>query len=210
MNPKWLNVALAELGVAEIPGKKSRPRIVEYYAAAGSDVTDDAVAWCSAFMNWVFAQCGIRGTKNLAARSWVTWGKPTKPEPGAVVIFPRGQGWQGHVAMVEKVVGDSIVIIGGNQSNRVSRETRKISSAIAFRKPTTMGNSVTVKMAAMGGAGVGVTAISDFLSQAEYVVGQFASYIEIAQYVGLGISLLSLGFFGWRKYQELKNPGESL
>lgn len=95
---KWVDIARNELGVSEVAGKVARPRILEYFAAAGhAEVKSDETAWCSAFVNFCMEQAGIKGTMSLAARSWLRWGKEVKAQPGAVGVWPRGKSaWQGH------------------------------------------------------------------------------------------------------------------
>ncbi len=79
-DPKWLTIARGELGVKEKAGKEANPRIIEYFEAAGSNVSSDEVAWCSAFMCWVMEQAGYPSTNNAAARSWLKYGKATAPK----------------------------------------------------------------------------------------------------------------------------------
>ena len=60
--PRWLDFAWADLGVAEVPGAAGDPRIARYYADAGhSSIAGDDVAWCAAFLGacltavwWIF------------------------------------------------------------------------------------------------------------------------------------------------------------
>src|SRR6476659_8958907 len=142
----YIDIARAELGVSEQAGKVARPRILEYFAAAGHpEVKSDEAAWCSAFVNFCMEEAGIRGTMSLAARSWLRWGRECKPKRGAVGVWPRGSNqWQGHVAIVEEVLGGGKVrCIGGNQGNSVSERVFDASKALGFREPVTLGNSRT-------------------------------------------------------------------
>jgi uncharacterized protein (TIGR02594 family) len=103
--------------------------------------------WCAAFVNSVLNESGILGSESvsdvpLMARSFLKWGQPVIKEdiqPGDLVIFPRGnQGWQGHVGFyLQTLVKDGIeyyLILGGNQSNKVSIELFRASKALDIRR----------------------------------------------------------------------------
>ena len=135
-DPKWLLAAFGEMGQAEIPGQEANPRIVEYHDTCLLKATSDEVAWCSAFVNWCMMKVGVPGTASAAARSWCRWGKEVQPQRGAVAVFKRGTGWQGHVALVLSIrPGGFIRVIGGNQGDRVSIAVYKLSDMIACRWP---------------------------------------------------------------------------
>jgi uncharacterized protein (TIGR02594 family) len=119
--PVWMNVAVRELGIAEIPGAKHSERILAYHAATTLGAKDDETPWCSSFVNWCMAASGIEGTRSAAARSWLSWGRPaTEEDWGAVVILTRGGSWQGHVGFLVGIAGSQVLVLGGNQANRVS------------------------------------------------------------------------------------------
>jgi uncharacterized protein (TIGR02594 family) len=141
-DPPWLRRAFADLGLKEVPGKGSNPRIVEMYALAkNSGVKEDSVPWCSAAVNAWMAESGIEGTRSLLARSWLAWGtKPAlKPLPrGAVLIFKRGNSsWQGHVCLLLEDNGSVLTVIGGNQSDAVTIARYRRTSLIGARWPVT-------------------------------------------------------------------------
>lgn len=135
----WMDIARAELGVKEIAGPADNPRIVVYHAETSLHAKDDETAWCSAFANWVMKQCGIDGTRQANARSWLTWdgGERCDPKPGAIAILWRGKpvGWQGHVAFIDRIEGDTLWLLGGNQGNAVSIAPYPKSRLLACRWP---------------------------------------------------------------------------
>lgn len=101
--------------------------------------------WCAAFVNAVLSETGIPGSETvsdypLTARSFLNWGTPTKnPEPGDIVIFPRGkEAWQGHVGFYlrSQVIDgkEYYYILGGNQKNKVSIELYRANYAIGIRR----------------------------------------------------------------------------
>ena len=143
--PRWLEIARDELamGVTEIAGRQHNPRIMQYiytcpnifenptytwakrhpkeprrsdqevYVAREGE---EAVDWCSAFVNWCVKQAGLIGTNHALAGSWLKWGqKLAKPRLGAIVVLT----WKGtradHVAFVDKENGEW-KLLGGNQT----------------------------------------------------------------------------------------------
>lgn len=134
-----LEVALGELvaGVAEVPGPASNPRVSEYLRTVGLG-PDDETPWCSAFVNWCFQQVQQAGSGKGNARSWMGWGKPTtNPKPGTVTVFWRGSrdGWQGHVAFYLGEVGGAVIVLGGNQGDRVSVTAYSKERLLGYREP---------------------------------------------------------------------------
>lgn len=124
--PRWVPIALGEVGVTETPGPGNTPRVVRYHASTGLGPSDDSVPWCGSFVAWVFQQVGIpyRRATAAQARDWLRWGKKI-PGPclGAVRVDWRGDpsGWQGHVSVVvgRSPEGD-VVAVSGNKGDRVS------------------------------------------------------------------------------------------
>lgn len=155
----WLPIAVREygVGVAEVAGTGSNPRIDEYLATVGA--SDDETAWCSAFAKWCVLQARASNpaipapTKiTAAARSWhiSQWGKDvtaSAPLGSVVVLWRRREsdekaftdvdkngsadevrtlGTGGHVGFLAspfKTGEAQISLLGGNQSNRVCKET---------------------------------------------------------------------------------------
>ena len=85
----------------------------------------DEVAWCSAFVNGIAWQTRRPRSYKANARSWLDVGTPVQLEeatPGFdVVVFWRGKktGWKGHVGFYAGQEGSNILVLGGNQGNRV-------------------------------------------------------------------------------------------
>ncbi|HEX9964380.1 MAG TPA: TIGR02594 family protein [Allosphingosinicella sp.] len=129
--PPWYEIALKELAACVAEGKADdHPRILEYLATC-DDLEEgewerDSTPWCSAFVNWCLAQAGIEGTDSGWARSWAEWGEPVEPPRlGAVAVWARGRSSPdepvvtGHVAFFVEDRGDSLLVLGGNQSDCV-------------------------------------------------------------------------------------------
>jgi uncharacterized protein (TIGR02594 family) len=130
-HPPWYEIALVELAarVAE-SGSGDNPRILEYLATCSDleagEWERDSTPWCSAFVNWCLARAGMEGTDSGWARSWAEWGEPVDPPAlGAVAVWARGRTSAdapvitGHVAFVAQDLGDSLLVLGGNQSDCV-------------------------------------------------------------------------------------------
>ncbi len=101
--------------------------------------------WCAAFVNSVLQLHNIPGSESvsqhpLTARSFLKWGVPTdQPEYGDIVILTRGRsGWQGHVGFyIDTIVIDGvekILVLGGNQNNRVGFDEYNASRLLGYRK----------------------------------------------------------------------------
>lgn len=206
--PKWLDIARAELGVMETPGPGSNPRVIEYFAAAGHrEIKNDDTAWCAAFANFCLEEAGVRGTMSLAARSFQRWGKKTKPVPGAIVVLPRGSGWQGHVEIVDKVEGEFFWAIGGNVKNSVRRTRRRTIDAIDFRWPATMGTSRTVAASAGGTVATGANILLEQAEAAKWLASDLQEYVTWAGYAAIALTVVCFVLAGYFKYRDIKEKG---
>ncbi len=139
----WVKRAAGEFGVAETPGNDDNPRIVEYQrSVVPSTKAGDAPAWCSCFANWCIEPLGYSTQPQIdpSARSWNHWGTNADIRPGAIIVFWRRPGvdensneidWpsielktkgsKGHVGFFVEKIGGDLLVLGGNQGNRVSK-----------------------------------------------------------------------------------------
>ena len=75
-----IDLALTQIGIAEIPGKQHNPAILKYFKEIGHEwVDNDETAWCSAFVNWCCKMTGYEYTGKLNARSWLDLRKIDNP-----------------------------------------------------------------------------------------------------------------------------------
>ncbi len=122
----WFQEARRLKGLREGPGAANNPLLLRIAQDLKIDYRSDDVPWCGLFV----AHCiGATLTTEplpsnpLSARSWMRFGGPCSPRPGAVMVFWRGRrdGWQGHVAFY---VGEDdehyFHVLGGNQSDAVN------------------------------------------------------------------------------------------
>jgi uncharacterized protein (TIGR02594 family) len=137
--PGWLTLARADLGIVEDIGKGSNPAVVRYFADAGfPGVKDDAVAWCAAFVGAELQRAGHKPSGSLAARSYERWGVGlAKPVLGCVATKRRGNSaWQGHVGFVVGADEKHIILLGGNQNDRVSIASFPRDQFTSYRWPS--------------------------------------------------------------------------
>lgn len=141
-----LDVARKELGTKEDPANSNEVRYNDWYY--GRHVSGKAYPWCMAFVQWCFAQAGLRLPYLTASCSGLlTWYQRNQPEnvhknpaPGDIVIYNFG-----HTGIVESAQGTTITAIEGNtspsagasQSNggMVCRKTRGLKTVTAFIRP---------------------------------------------------------------------------
>lgn len=127
-----VNKAMEMVGLEE---HQNKGQIQNYLSAGGANnVVDPAVtAWCAAFVNATLAKAGIRGTGNLTASSFKTWGVPINPnqvQQGDVLIENKGAmpGQPGdHVGIATGNTRPgpggtlSIEMLAGNSGGRVAK-----------------------------------------------------------------------------------------
>jgi uncharacterized protein (TIGR02594 family) len=220
-DPAWLRLARAELGVKEIVGPQHNPTVLGYFRAAGfPEIDNDETAWCAGFTNAMLERSGYAGSKSLAARSFLNWGKPiTKPYPGCVAVFSRGdpRSWEGHVGFFVSQDGDKINVLGGNQSNQVSIAPQSKGRLLGYREPVTASNSRTLRASAAGAAGDVLTvaavsgkgiveALPDALALSEGVQS-LASYWPWFAVIGVTLSILARAAVIYARVNDLQLKG---
>ena len=131
-NIPWMDVAIGELGVQEIRGKKHNERIIEYHSTTNLNFDKDEIPWCSSFVNWCLYQVGIVGTNNALAYSWLHYGMElNKPAYGAIAIMNYS-----HVGFVAGINDDHrIILLGGNQGDAVTLSPNSSKLVKSYRYP---------------------------------------------------------------------------
>lgn len=135
--PAWLQVAIGEYDETRGVNGNHNPRIAEYLRSIpGNENADDQHDWASAFAEWSLNKVGIVGPKNNNARAWATWGREVKrPELGAIAVF-NFQGTE-HVGFVLGEMPDSLVVVGGNEVDRVEARRYYKRDVVTYRMPPT-------------------------------------------------------------------------
>lgn len=139
--PAWLSAAWAEYGQAERKGARAHnPRVVALYRDAGfSQIDNDEVAWCAAFVGACLQRSGISPTRSLMARSYSRWGQGLGQSPavGCIAVLSRGSDPAlGHVGFVVGQTADTLFLLGGNQSDAVTVAAYPKSRLVALRWPS--------------------------------------------------------------------------
>lgn len=134
--PVWLHVARKYVGTAEIPGKQHNPTIGRWLRELKAWWTDDETPWCGTYVAAVFRETNIAlPTHWYRAKGWLEWGiKLNQPALGCVVVFERTGG--GHVGFVVGTNAQGqLLVLGGNQGNKVSVAAFDPGRSIGFRWP---------------------------------------------------------------------------
>lgn len=140
MTPAWLEVALLEAAsdIREVPGDEHNPRILEYHKATQLKATRDEVPWCSAFVCFCLEQCGVTSTRDASARSFENWGAAIRrPPDGAVAVLWRvsPDDWRGHTGFYMGESPGRVLLLSGNDSNRVTIRSYSKEQLLAYRWP---------------------------------------------------------------------------
>ena len=135
------------VGVREIAGKVSNPLILSMLTLDQAWPQDDSVPWCGAFVNYVAWLLRLPRSKDLRARSWLRVGAGTDledAEPGFdVVVLQRGGTDQpgpsvinapGHVGFFAGLERDTVLLLGGNQSDTVSVSPYPTTKVLGVRR----------------------------------------------------------------------------
>jgi uncharacterized protein (TIGR02594 family) len=134
--PFWLSIARRHLNVAEVPGKATAPTIAKWLLNLKAWWRDDETPWCGVFVAECLREAGHALPKHwYRALAWNDWGlRLAVPTLGCVVVFARSGG--GHVGFfVGYDEQGRVMVIGGNQGNRVSIAPFDGSRIVGFRWP---------------------------------------------------------------------------
>lgn len=136
----WVSIGLTKQGLAENGNTKGA--LVKFLKSDGKTLGDPAkYPWCGDFVQTCIALALPSEpvpTNPYWARNWLKFGQDIEPTFGAVVVFSRGNS--GHVAFVLGETEDrkNWVILGGNQSNRISTTTKAKLTTLGTRWPSTV------------------------------------------------------------------------
>lgn len=133
---------MLELGTAEW-ADGDNPRILQYLATCihlpEEMKLHDETAWCAAFVGWSLLSVGIESTRSAAARSYLSWARHVDGFPvGGVAVLKRedaANAEAGHVGFIVAADRDKILLLGGNQRNKVSLDFRPKARVIDVRWP---------------------------------------------------------------------------
>ena len=146
--PEVTAYAIAErfIGIKEVAGTVNNPQVMAMLRLDATWPQNDEVAWCSAFVNYCAWLLRLPRSKNLAARSWLTVGRPISLEqavPGFDVVIQTRSGATrdpsvlqapGHVGWFGGLEASWVHILGGNQHNGVNVSPYKRAENIGVRR----------------------------------------------------------------------------
>jgi uncharacterized protein (TIGR02594 family) len=134
----WIVRARAHVGLAEIQGPKHSTAIAGWLSKLRAWWSDDETPWCGVFVAAMLEDDAPLPKHWYRALAWKDWGvRLDQPEVGCVAVFERAGG--GHVGFV---VGrdrmSNLLVLGGNQGNRVSIAAFPRNRAVAYRWPASV------------------------------------------------------------------------
>ena len=134
---KWIAEARKHIGLAEIPGKQHNPVIVNWLKTLSAWWAEDETPWCGTYVAYCLRSAGRGIPKHwYRAREYENYGtKLQQPAYGCLAVLTRTGG--GHVAFVvgEDKAGN-LLLLGGNQGNKVSIAAFPRSRVTAYVWPT--------------------------------------------------------------------------
>jgi uncharacterized protein (TIGR02594 family) len=120
-DPRWLQIARAEIGQKEAVGGADNPRIVQYFGATTLGEQPDSVSWCGAFVSFCLREAGLIQKGSARAADWLNFGdRLSLPRLGCIAVLkPQAAGSSGHVGFWVGQEGGRIHLLAGNQHDRV-------------------------------------------------------------------------------------------
>ena len=126
--------------MAEIPGKQHNPTIQNWLRTLKAWWSDDETPWCGTFV----AHCCRTANRDIPkdwfrALAWAEAGERlTAPAYGCIAVFSRTGG--GHVGfVVGRDRAGNLMILGGNQGNKVSIAKFSKDRVVAYVWPSVNG-----------------------------------------------------------------------
>lgn len=153
----WMAEARRHIGLTEIPGRQTHNKTLlamladmgKYSSESRAWWDDDETPWCGLFVGHTLGVAGRHVIKDwYRAAAWAGAGltKLDKPAYGCIVTFTRqGGGHVGFVAGEDK--NGHLLVLGGNQSNRVSIAAFPKSRATGYFWPSKWANGKAVPSA---------------------------------------------------------------
>lgn len=138
---KHYALALPYKGTTEQAGSGTNPALVPMFELTPDwlDRDDSKTAWCGIFRGWLGHKAGTGLPSNhFRALEWASWGtvialsRPDTWKRGDTIVMKRTGGY--HVCLLDRVDGNSVWCLGGNQSNAVTIAKFPISDIIAVRR----------------------------------------------------------------------------
>lgn len=130
--------AMKDVGLHELPGSQSQPRIFQAIkvAALWLDGDDSKTAWCGCIRGLWGLETGTGVPReHYRAANWLKWGRAAElPVKGDTVIISRKGGH--HVGLFDHFSTDlkGVWLLGGNQSDKVGVNKYDVTSILGIRR----------------------------------------------------------------------------
>lgn len=158
--PEHLRFALGMLGEREAIGagknKRPNPKIQVMYEKVLGLHDFDVIGnpWCAVGLNYWLEMTGTTSPKKQNARSFLNWGQAVDRADaceGDIVVFWRGKyddGVTGHVAILLEDQGDTMLVLGANQSDMVCVRQFDADRVLSIRRARNWTQSRTIRATA--------------------------------------------------------------
>jgi len=133
---KWIDEARKHIGLSEIKGAGTNLTIKGWLSSLRAWWDEDSTPWCGVFAAHCIKSAGYELPKHwYRAKDWLNWGvEIAEPCYGCIVVFERKGG--GHVGFcVGKDEKGRLMVLGGNQGDKVSIAPFDASRAAGYRMP---------------------------------------------------------------------------
>lgn len=139
--PNWLQIALGELGVKELPPPQSNPRIEEYHASTSLGRASQDVPWACSFVSWVLEQSHVPGNlKSARCADYLNFGiSISEPKQGAITILGSTgipEARSGQAGFLLKADAETVTVVAGNVDNQVAIVNYPRNRVRGFRWPS--------------------------------------------------------------------------
>lgn len=197
--PPWIAAALAEIGQAESRGETHNPRILAYHARTTLAAKADEVPWCASFVSWALEEGGQESARSARALDYAEWGQAlAKPVFGCVVVLRRIGG--GHVGFWMGERDGKALVLGGNQSNRVSVAPYALDDVASYRWPAGLAKPEPESVAEVFGTGTGRAAAGVAMAVATVtpVIPLLQEIARLPAWMGAALTVgVAIGVAGW-------------
>ena len=145
ITPAWLSWARTEIGIREIVGAQHNPRVLDYWriGRVPLQVNDDETPWCAAFACAAIEAASVRSPRTPRARGFADSPHTVECDArlGAIVVLSSSRGpASGHVGFLTGIGNGQLILLGGNQGNRVCEAPFSASKLVALRWPANGGD----------------------------------------------------------------------
>jgi len=138
-DPRWLAIAIKEIGVKRFEGANSNPRIEEYNSSAGLGKASDKIPWGCSFVSWVFREANVDGNiRSARCADWLNFGSGIdEAKRGALAVLAPivAEASSGFAGFVIEQDSKTVTVVVGNIDNQVTVKAFPKSYVRGYRWP---------------------------------------------------------------------------